>query len=367
MWVAPGIRKHIDRWAQKGLIDQSQHRAILAELDAQGGGFGLGGVLAVLGALLLGAAVITLIAANWDAIPRLGRVGIVLALIWIGYLGGAWRERAGDAIFSQVFYLIAGAAFGGGIALIGQMYHLSGDTSDAALVWAIGLIVAATLLRSFALSTLAGGVGLLYMWTAVTEQSWHSTHYIWVAPLMAVILGALSWWNRSNAGLHAALWLLVGTLITWRFMQFGDDPVAIDYLFAFGGAALFFTIAQTEVMVERVTRFAGPMLHYALLMSFFGFAILQIEQGEAASLIMGILVIGLAIGALILKGRDHGKVRTLAYTAFAAETLYLAFVTVGTLIGTSAFFLFAGLVVLFIAFVVIRIEKRMKANPEHAS
>ena len=42
--------------------------------------------------------------------------------------------------------------------------------------------------------------------------------------------------------------------------------------------------------------------------------------------------------------------------------MYLAFVTVGSLIGTSAFFLFAGLIVLFIAFVVIRIEKRMKAN-----
>jgi uncharacterized membrane protein len=364
MWVAPGTRKHIDRWLEKGLIHESQRRAILAELESQSGGFGLGGVLAVLGALLLGAAVITLIAANWDAIPRLGRVGIVIALIWLGYLGGAWRERAGDAIFSQVFYLVAGAAFGGGIALVGQMYHLSGDTSDAALVWALGVIIAAALLRSFSLSALAGGVGLLYLWTAVSEQSWHSTHYIWVAPLMALVLGTISWWNRSNAGLHAALWLLMGTIITWRFMQFGDDPVVIDYLFAFGGAAAFFAIAKAEGQIERLTRFAGPLLHYALLLSFFGFAILQIEQGEAVSLMFGILVIGLSIGALILKGRDHGKVRSLAYTAFAAETLYLAFVTVGSLIGTSAFFLFAGLVVLFIAFVVIRIEKRLKSNPE---
>ena len=364
MWVAPGTRKHIDRWAQKGLIDDRTRQSLFQELDSQGGGFGLGGVLAILGALLLGAAIITLIAANWDAIPRLGRVGLVFALIWLGYLGGAWRDGRGDTIFSQVFNLVAGAAFGGGIALIGQMYHLSGDAADAALVWAVGVIIAAGLLRSFSLSALAGGVGLFYLWSAISEQSWHSVHYIWVAPLLALVLAAISWWNRSSAGLHAALWLLVGTVITWRFMQFGDDPVLIDHLFAFGGAGLFFAIARSEDLVERITRFAGPLLHYSLLLSFFGFAILQVEQGEAGSLLFGILVIGLAIGALMLKGRDHGKVRSLAYTAFAAETMYLAFVTVGSLIGTSAFFLFAGLIVLFIAFVVIRIEKRLKAKPE---
>ena len=201
MWGAPGVRKHIERWVQKGLIDDRTRRALVDEMESQGGGFGLGGVLAVLGALLLGAAIITLIAANWDAIPRIGRVGLVLALIWIGYLGGAWRQSKGDGIFSQVFYLVAGAAFGGGIALVGQMYHLSGDTSDAALVWAIGVIM--SLQHCCAPSPCRHWPAVLVCFTfgLLSVSIPGIPHIIYgLRPLMAVVLAATSWWNRSNAG-----------------------------------------------------------------------------------------------------------------------------------------------------------------------
>ncbi len=48
----------------------------------------------------------------------------------------------------------------------------------------------------------------------------------------------------------------------------------------------------------------------------------------------------------------------IAYAAFSIEVLYLAFETVGTMIGTSGFFLTAGILVLLLAAFVRRMESR---------
>ena len=66
----------------------------------------------------------------------------------------------------------------------------------------------------------------------------------------------------------------------------------------------------------------------------------------------------MSIAAIALDGRDNGAVRFLAYSAFAAEVLYLSYETIDSILGTSAFFLLAGLVVAILAFIVIRLEKR---------
>ena len=69
-----------------------------------------------------------------------------------------------------------------------------------------------------------------------------------------------------------------------------------------------------------------------------------------------------AIAGIALSGRDNGAVRYLGYATFAVETLYLASETIGSIIGTSGFFLVAGLVVAMIAWAVIALERRFSRN-----
>ena len=364
----PGaVRRDIDRWVQKGLIDSQTAGRLRAELN-EAGGIGLGGVLGVLGGLLLGAAIITLVAANWEAIPRLVRVGTLIGFIWAFWLAGAWRERAGDTIFSQVSYLLASITFGAAIALIGQMYHLSGDTSSAALVWTVGNLVAAVLTRSPVVTASAAGTAIFYMITALTETSWHSTGYVIVVPLVALALAALGQWTGSRVGKHGALLLLLATLIVWRFDIFNDKVHPLDYLIAFASAAIFFAAAWFDDAVDALTGMAAALQGYSLLLAFLAFGWIQAagDGDTGLRIVIGLLVLALCVGALLLKGRDNGKVRGLAYTAFGIEILYLAFNTIGSLIGSSAFFLFAGIIVLFIAWLVVRIERRLKVQGEPA-
>src|SRR5690606_19500767 len=84
------LSKDIARWRAEGLIDEATAAALLRDVQSRPGGVRFGSVLAILAAVLVGAALLLLIAANWEAFPRLLRVALIVAGILAGYLGGAY-------------------------------------------------------------------------------------------------------------------------------------------------------------------------------------------------------------------------------------------------------------------------------------
>ncbi len=363
MGLSHSVNKDIERWVASGLIDRATADRLYADIANRPGHFGLGAVLGVLGAVLLGAALLSLVAANWNEIPRLMRVAFILIVIAAGYLGGVWRAGKGDTVFSSVLYLIAATAFGGGIALIGQMYHLSGDAASAALVWCLGTLAAGLLLLSGNLAAMAGLIGIFYLVAVVTESSWHSDHYYWIVPLLALGIAAIARLTHTRLGLHAAAWLILGYFITIRFE---NNAEYLDYVFAITGTVAFFALVFLEDIAERLTHFARALQFYALAGAFTGLAAIQFQLlsgNVGGNIVLGLAIIGLAIAALAVQGRDHGQVRVIAYIAFALEVLYLAYETVGSIIGTSLFFFLIGAFVIVLAFLVVRLERRFK-SPE---
>ncbi len=97
------VERLIERWQNEGLIDAQTASRLNLDLEKRRSVFSLGSVLATLGGLLLGAAVIMLVAANWQEMPRLMRIGVIFVLIWASYLGGAWRQARGDKVFPPRF------------------------------------------------------------------------------------------------------------------------------------------------------------------------------------------------------------------------------------------------------------------------
>ncbi len=108
------VERLIERWQRDGLIDAETASKLNADLEKRASVFSLGSVLATLGGLLLGAAVIMLVAANWQEMPRLMRISLIFVLIWASYLGGAWRQARGDKLFPPVCYIVGAASFGAG-------------------------------------------------------------------------------------------------------------------------------------------------------------------------------------------------------------------------------------------------------------
>ena len=61
----------------------------------------------------------------------------------------------------------------------------------------------------------------------------------------------------------------------------------------------------------------------------------------------------------MLAGRESRGLRWIAYTGFAIELCVIYGVMIQDMLGTAGFFLAAGVLVAVLAFVIIRIEKRM--------
>ncbi|MBX4907069.1 MULTISPECIES: DUF2157 domain-containing protein [Rhizobium] len=352
------LERDLSLWVGKGLIGEEAAAKLLAEYDSRPASFSLGRVLMALAAVLLAAAVLLVVASNWEAIPRLVRVGAILALIWAVHIAAASMFARGATAAASGLLVIGAMSFGGAISLVGQMYHLSGDEQTVMYLWFAIATISAILFRSGAVVVVAGF--LSWASFAVYLES-NDTHWIgfdpWMAPVMAVITVALVRYTGAERARHLAYLLLIGWL-AWLYALY--EEIAVALAFAIGGMAVFALTALPHPRIASLFRSAGAApAFYSFLVAVVGLLLLHIEIEQGWRLVvLGVATLAAAVLAIALHGRDNGAVRYLAYTTFAAEMLYLASVTVGSILGTSSLFLFSGLVVALVAWIVIRLERR---------
>jgi uncharacterized membrane protein len=359
------LKRDLQEWTRKGLIDEATAGRLLADVDARRSAFSVGTVLVMLAAVLVAASVLLLVASNWQAIPRLTKVIGIVALIWAFHLAALFaRSRDADRLTAACLVLGA-ASFGGAISLIGQLYHLSGDTFSAMLLWFVVTAISAALFRSGALTVTAGILSFVVFWTVIDrfdyDFRWHELASYW-PPAAAAVLAALTVWTRTDQAKHFAYLLLLSWCI-W-FYVLGDEVLWATLMTGVGTLVFFAFALPASPLAHLRGKLGASITFYPLLLAFIG---LGYWHGNAVdgqtNAILGVLVIALCLAALALEGRDNGAVRFLAYVVFALEVLYLSYETIDSILGTSAFFLLAGLVVAVLAFVVIRLEKHFGRRP----
>jgi uncharacterized membrane protein len=360
------LERDFSLWVEKGLLPPATAAGLLEEYDSRPASFSLGNVLLVLAAVLLAAAILLIVAANWEAIPRLVRVGVILALIWAVHIGAATMLTRGAIAAAGGLLIIGTLSFGGGISLVGQMYHLSGDEQTVMYLWFAVAVVSAVLFRSAAVTAVAGFLSWASFAVYLND---YDTHWVgldpWMAPVMAAIVIALVRYTGADRVRHLAYLLLVGWL-AWLYTLHEQFSVALA--FAACGMVVFVLVSLPLPRISFLIRSAGAApAFYAFLVAVTGFLLLHMEIDDGWRLVvLGLLTMAAAVLAIALQGRDNGAVRYLAYVTFAAEMLYLASVTVGSILGTSSLFLFSGLFVALVAWIVIRLEKRFGARTREA-
>ena len=363
------LERDLRVWVDKGLVDAPAASAILSEYDSRPASFSAGRVLTVMAALLVGAAILLFVASNWEEIPRIVRLLGLVALIWAFYLGAAYLFARGRSIVATASLILGTMTFGGSMSLVGQMYNISGDGLAMMIIWFAAACIAAALFRSAAQVALAGllswGFCGLYLWDYSGE--WHNL-MPWVPPVMAAIVIALVRYVDAPHVRHLAYFVLVGWL-TWVFAQYESLHAAI--LLAVLGMIVFLAVSLPGSPLTRIARTAGGApAFYAFLVGAIGLLAIHGEIGngffenniwvenKVPLVVLAFATLASAVVALILGGRDNGAVRYLAYFIFACEILYIASETVGSIIGTSGFFLISGVLVAIAAWLVIQLERR---------
>lgn len=351
------VRKDIARWAEAGLIDAPTAHALLADAEAHHRhGFSFGSVLAILAAVLVSAALLLFIAANWEAFPRLLRVAMIFVVIVAGYGGGALLKQRGQDLFAEGLWVIAAAAFGGGIALVGQMYHLSGDEADALLVWSAGTTLAAAALRSGPLTI--GAVLVAASWMVfLAVEGGPGREFPLGYLLYAAVLWAIAIWTSSVSARHLILLsLMLFAMLLYVEVELFVVPLAVAVI----SASVFALTVFRAVLADRVSGLGSGLSIQGLVGFIAGMSIIQAELHDGPYFVlMAIVVFAGIVAALLLAGRDNRVLRWVIYAAFIFELGFVYLTLLGSMLGTSGFFLAAGLALAVLAWLISRVERRM--------
>jgi uncharacterized membrane protein len=126
-------------WTEQGIITNDQYKRILELYPVQKRAIG---IIPILGSILVGLGILSFVAANWQDIAPLARLVMICVIMAGFYIAGERflkkdHEKLGVALIG-----LGLAAFGAGIILIAQMFHLQAYGVTSFIVWgSVGLLL----------------------------------------------------------------------------------------------------------------------------------------------------------------------------------------------------------------------------------
>lgn len=359
MW---SYRKRIDRdlvrWREAGWITPEGEAAIRTDVEKGIRTLGLANALAILSAVLIGFAVMSFVASNWQDMPRIVRMGLLLASLWTSYALAGMFARRGMEGFAHAAVLMGIGIFGGSIMLISQMYHMDGNPADAVLLWAAGAFVAGVGLRSNPALALAM---ILVTYWGIAEALRLDTVF-WPFLIPWAIVSAAFYWQRWRPGLHLSGIALTGFIVSLGYRL--NDGDAHGLVTAAGLGVMAASIAGERLKPELPALWSGAF-NYGLVITLAGLWALQFFKSPELDVftLLAVLALALLIASIFwgLQSGNRGAL-WLGYIGFSVEILAIYGKTIGTLLNTSLFFLVAGLIVSALAALAYRIHSR--AEPQ---
>lgn len=410
------------RWVGEGLVTAESAGAIRRSLATEGG-FRLPALLALFGGLLIASSVAAFVAANWDEIPRLAKLGMILVGIVGSVVVSVRLDARGARSGADSAATCAALIFAAGVALVGQMYHLPTDWPGGAMLVALGALAVAFLLRSNGALVIAlvaigawsygrwdetrgmphlaffllwlpalwlalprrnrlvhhGVVLVLGLWLALLPGYWSALFdrfdfglvaYALAVATIYVAAGAVAVDRGRPALITACLpWGLLGLVVTLgfelvRILESEAARAGTATLLVYGGYLVALAMLGALAALGRDRRFVLPLtvaLMLALLVPVvFWSGMVTRLPGKA---LVAALVLASAIG-LVVAGASGGVRRlTLAGSGlFAVSILILLWQTIGTLLDQSLFFLVAGAILIGAASWARRLFDRLSAE-----
>lgn len=405
----------MELWIERGWVTPANAQAILASSSGEAATRRIPQILALLGAVLIGFAAMSFVAANWAEIPKLVKLMLLFAALWAAWGAAFILHQRGYPAYAEAAVVGGIALFGGNIMLIAQIYHVDAGAPGWVLLWSLVALAAAWALPSRA--ALAISVLLTIIWSAWSPPTAHTPHWLFFLPWAAALALAirLSW----LPGLHLAL------LSAWVWAGLNGEPLASIIGCSRGDLVVIYVLVALALWLfgmrasRRSMRFGAVLEAYGVVVAFALIWILQVLPAESgAGFVWTVLtLIGLAaIGVLAWREllADRLSLRDLAgivafglgaalyplfaasagtvawvyaalfialsvwliaygtarnnrfainagFTVFTIEILYLYFQTLGTLLGTAAFFALGGVILIAGSLLMARIRRRVVA------
>lgn len=220
------IAKEAAEWVANEIITLSQAEQICQQYDVdyhqiKNRSFGYN-VLIGLGYLFIGIAIIILIGANWDDIPRAARMGGVISLTMLTQ-GLAIRKyfNGNDA---TVVFLLGNMFFGASIILIAQIYHLGEHMPDGVFWWAIGCLPVGVLLKSCWLTLQSLLLALLWFYMEIGMGFYPLLFPLFIAGSVFVL-----YQGKQSVILFLAVLVSIASWLEFTLANYWGDSYSYDF------------------------------------------------------------------------------------------------------------------------------------------
>lgn len=215
------LKKEVEQWRSEGLINQD----LFEELANRYQFTNLGkvsqnrflAVITTLGFILLGLAVITFVAANWQAWSKSLKVFTLLSFFLFVNITGfyLWQKRTENwkSRLGQGLLLLGALSFGADIGLMSQIFHQTDAIHKLFLVWGFGVLAMAYGLQLTSLGILAIILIAIGYFTGFYEGIFYEfgNEFLQMPLLVGIFFIPLAYWCRSRWLFCLSLILLVIT------------------------------------------------------------------------------------------------------------------------------------------------------------
>ncbi len=260
------LRRELPRWREEGLVDERGAAALEARYRLGDEGIGVAtAAIYLLGALLVGGGVLSLVAWNWDALAPALKLLILFGALAACHIVGfrLWHVPGRLPRLGHALTFLGTLVLGAGIGLVAQIYHISTfRPHDALGVWAIGALCAGWALRSAPNIAVAVVTGFLWC-TGEIDAGGRLVPFL--PHLFAALFLPFAWRERSRLVFFLAAVGTVSAACTVAGELSGEGAAVTAVALAFAVLLLAFPVRFTGI--ARVVGFL-LLVPTAYLLSF---------------------------------------------------------------------------------------------------
>lgn len=344
------LKRDLDMWIAQGLVPAENRERILATIAVPTTRGRLESILAIFGAILIGAGALSFVGANWADMSKGARLVVLFGSMWLAYAAAIWALQANRKFIGEALLLLGVLLFGANIWFVAQTYNINSHYPDGSLLWALGALVTALLAPSRAALLAALAIGSL--WTVQESTDFDGplhVQFILFWSVCAAQAAVIQW----RPGIHLSalsliLWFVVSNDSLQDLLLWSDAEIASIYVFL---PLLLWSVTQIrEPGPNGITLMVG---HYAFFTFIAAFSVVHLFDGHTVGSSLSWIFFAavasiLTLGAVMLPLQRKGaSAMDIAGTFFAiAATIYYVTQTRGEASDTEVPYLICSLVVI---------------------
>lgn len=315
------LKRDLDTWISQGLVPAENRDRILQSIGGNSTAGRLETIIAVFGAILIGAGALSFVGANWSEMTKAARLFVLFGGMWLSYGVAAWFYRSGRGLIAEAFILLGVLLFGANIWLVAQTYNINSHYPDGTLLWAVGALAAALIVRSRASLGAALAIGSLWTWQETMD--YHEVLHLPFLVLWAACAANAAWLSW-RPGIHLSalsliMWLVISHDGLQEVLRWSDAEVVSLYV--------FLPLAVWSLSQVREPGPNGLQLtigHYAFFVFMGAFSAVHVFDGRLTGpsgswIVFALVATLVALGAVLSSIRRGGaNAFDLAGTGFAA-------------------------------------------------